>query len=322
LSKIVNESTVTSELGVLKGNFGVRLGFGYFLPHAGLAVVSLIGFAIWWGSNAGWQRYVSLFVFVLLTAPLAFAVWKTLPRVFDKLSVYQNGFAYYRGSQTFLCRWDEIKDLDTMVDTGNRPRITGVEKRSGEKITFAYKMRGLDLLDHEYFEYTYAQIPESEKAMPEDISAEPASLGNLQKTFHVKIRLRNLGPIFLLMFPAFMGVAAIFAVPDIVGKIFCSVPAIFPLFIYLWFLFSSRRDEMRIYDNGFSYWNKGQTTECLWSQIEDYDTTKTAFSKLPDSLISIKKENGPWIPIAMDMQGKEYLEPHLRTLIKWKGLEE
>ena len=112
------------------------------------------------GSNAGWQRYVSLLVFAVLTTPLLFAIWKTLPHIFDRLSVYENGFVYERRRRsTFNCRWDKIKDFGSVVDTGNRAKITGVEKLSGEKILFAYRMRGLDLLDHEYFEYSYAKIP-------------------------------------------------------------------------------------------------------------------------------------------------------------------
>lgn len=322
LSQETTEQDIASKLGVLKGTFHVKLSFAYFLPHAVLLIVALLGFAIWWSSNSGWQRYVTLFVFALLTTPVVFAVWKTLPRVFDKLCVYQNGFAYYRGRETLICRWDEIKDYDSIVDLGNRLKLTGVEKRSGEKITFAYKMRGLDLLDHEYSEYTYAKIPDSEKARPEDTAAEPTSLGKLQNTFHVKISPWNLWPMFLLSFPALMGVAAIFAIPEIAGKIVCSVPAFLPLLIYVWATFTGRRDEMNIFENGFSYRNKGVTTECLWKQIEDYDAAGTAFSKMPDSLVSIKKENGPWIPVAAEMQGKEYLQPHLQTLIKWKGVEE
>jgi len=316
LSNRAYNSLAASDLGVLKGTFGVKLGFGYFLPHAVLLLAALIGFAIWWNSNAGWQRYVSFFVFLLLTAPLIFALWKTLPRLRDTLSVYDNGFIYLRGRETFVCRWDEVKEFDSVVDTGNRPKITAVQKHSGEKIVFAYKMRGLDLLDHEYFEYSYAKIPDSEKARPEDLVAGPTTLGALCGTFHSKFRIGNIWPIFLLMFPAFMGVAAVFAVPDMIGKVLCSIPAIFPLCIYVWSLFSERRDEMKIFESGFSYRHNRQITECLWEQIEDYSVAGAAFAKLPDDLASIKKQNGPWIPIAMDMQGKELLEPHLRTILK------
>jgi hypothetical protein len=123
------------------------------------------------------------------------------------------------------------------------------------------------------------------------------------------------------MFPAIVGVAAIFAVPEIVGKILCSVPTILPIIVYVWLLFSERRDEMKVFENGFSYRTKKQTTECLWEQIEDYTVAGAALSKLPDDLTAIKKEDGPWITIAMEMQGKELIEPHLRTLIKWTGPE-
>ena len=93
----MNNYNIAPGLGVLRGSFRVKLDFRYFLPHAALTLVALLGFAIWWGSNAGWQRYVSLFVFALLTTPLVFAIWKTLPHVFDRLSVYENGFVYERG---------------------------------------------------------------------------------------------------------------------------------------------------------------------------------------------------------------------------------
>ena len=161
------------------------------------------------------------------------------------------------------------------------------------------------------------------KATPEDLAAEPSTLeGPLQKTFHPRTRGWNLWPIFLLMFPASLDVVAIFAIPDIVGKLICFIPGTLPLCIYVWSLVSDHRDEMRIFENGFSYRHKGQTVECLWDQIEDYSMAGVTHSKVPDLIESIKKDNGPWIQIAMDMQGKEFLEPHLRTLLKWKGVEE
>jgi hypothetical protein len=184
-------------------------------------------------------------------------------------------------------------------------------------------MRGRDVLDHEYFEYQWSKIPDSEKARPEDELQRPQTLGSLLGTYHVKISLGNLLPIFLLFFLASFGAIAIVAVPDIVGKVLCPLVAITPLIIYLWGMFSDRRDEMKIYENGFSYRWKRQTVECLWEEIEDYNSTYTPFGTLIDNLTSIKKENGPWIPIAHEMQGRELLVPHLRTLIKeWTGPEE
>ena len=95
------------------------------------------------------------------------------------------------------------------------------------------------------------------------------------------------------MFPASLGVVAIFAVPDIVGKLICFVPGTLPLIIYMWSILSERKDEMRIFENGFSYRNKGQTIECLWDQIEDYSMAGVADSEVPDLIESIKKDNGP-----------------------------
>ena len=323
IDKQKDSYSVGQGLGVLKGSYGVKLSLGYFLPHAALLLVALLGFAIWWGSSTGWKQYVSFGVFLLLTTPFIFALWKTLPRALDKLRIYENGFVYLRGRTTFTCRWDEIKDFDGAMDQGRRLKITAVEKHSGEKVSFAYKLRGLDQLDHEYFEYTYAKIPDSEKARPEDLVSTPKTLGSLQNTFHVRRGIANLWPIFLLMFPAFMGVAAIFAIPEIIGKTICGGAGILPVIVYVWFLFSDRRDELKIYENGFSYRNKKQTVECLWEQIEDYSTLLGPFAKLPQSLISIKKANGPWISIDADMQGKEWLDPHLRIDVKeWTGPEE
>src|SRR5439155_2566987 len=137
-------------LGEPQGTFHIKLGFAYLMPHVVLLFVAVLGFAVFWAASPGWKTYVSAVVFVLFSAPFIFAIWKTLPTWFDELKVYKNGIVYKsrRGIQS--CRWDQIKNADSLLDTGNRLKITSIEKRDGEKITFAYKMRGLDLIDHIY----------------------------------------------------------------------------------------------------------------------------------------------------------------------------
>ncbi len=307
-------------LGELQGVFHVKLGLGYLVPHIALLAVALLGLAIYLGADPGWKTYVSAVAFALLTAPFLFALWKTVPTWMDELSVYEKGFVYKNRSGLSSCAWGQIKDSGGVLDAGNRLKITSVEKRDGEKIAFAYKMRGLDLLDHLYAEYEFDKIPDSEKATLADLSAEPKTLGTLKHAYYVKMGFLDYIPLVMLFFLAVFGVMIYATSKDILALFVCSLPLVLIFALVLRSTFGDRRDVLTIYENGFTYSDRKSLETCLWNEIEDYDQTSGAFGGA-DKLTSIKKEKGPWILLATNMQGKADLWPHLRTVVKYDGPE-
>ncbi|HQX55508.1 MAG TPA: hypothetical protein PLP07_06245 [Pyrinomonadaceae bacterium] len=324
IKKAQNAFVVTKmdelSLGELKGVFRVRMGLTYFLPHFGLFCVALIGFAIYYGAPAGWKSYVSALVFLLFSLPLAFILWKTIPSLFDQLTVYQNGFTYKtrRGLQS--CTWPQIKDQSATLDTGDRMKMTSVEKRGGEMIVFAYKMRGLDLLDHLYAEYEFDKIPQAEKATSADLADEPTSLGELKGTFRVGRKAFDFVPLALVALIAGFGILLTAVNLAVVTFFVCTVPLMIPFLIIARTMIIERRDVMQIYENGFKYFDKKSETSCLWSEIADYNIARGPFGGI-EGLTGIKKNDGNWVAIAGNMQGLDKLAPHLRKTLTWNGTE-
>ncbi|MEP6850991.1 MAG: DUF6585 family protein, partial [Acidobacteriota bacterium] len=220
----------TAGLGEPKATYRIKFSAGYFFPHVLSIFCGVLGVAIFAGAT-GWKAYVAAPFMAFLLFPLAFLLWRTLPSLRDELTVFEKGFIYRSRPGLQTCRWEQIADHTDILDIGDRLKITSIEKKGGEKITFAYKMRGLDVLFHDLSEYEYAEIPDSEKATEEDIAAQPKTLGALVGTFRVKYSFIDLWPIFLLLFPAFFGVACIFALKDIAAKILCPIPLMFPLIL-------------------------------------------------------------------------------------------
>lgn len=51
----------------------------------------------------------------------------------------------------------------------------------------------------------------------------------------------------------------------------CVVPFLVLFLGLVWYLFVSRRDELRIYENGFTLYSRNKVHSCLWSEIKSYD---------------------------------------------------
>lgn len=304
-------------LGNEKGKYRVRISPGYFLPHLVVLFFALIGVALFAGADPGWKTYVSAVVLVLFMAPLVFLLWRTVPTLLDELKIFDNGFAYKsrRGLQS--CQWSEIKDHSDILDFGNRLKMTSVEKHNKEKISFAYKMRGLDVLYHDYSEYEYLQIPEDERATEEDLQSQSQTLGALKATYWVKRGVLDYIPIAAVLFLAVFGVGTFLVSRDVLALFVCSLPPVLAFVMLAWTLISTRRDELKIFENGFTYQTRKGLISCLWDEIEDFSITRRG-----STISGIKKEHGPWISFANEMQGLEDLRPYLRTVVKWTGPEE
>ena len=318
----INKGGHTNEepLGQLNAIFHVKFNAAYFIPHAALSLLALLGFAIFWGAS-GWKVYVSAAVFALFSLPFLYAVWLTIPTLWDELRVYENGFTYSsrRGLQT--CVWKQIVDVGGEVDTGNRSKFTSVTKRNGERIVFAYKMRGRDLLDHLYSEYEFSKLPASEKATAADLAAEPRTLGVLKNTYHVKMGMLDYLPLAILLFLACFGALMYVASREVWTIFLCAGPLVLIFILMLRISLGERSDELNVFENGFTYVDRKSSVSCLWSEIEDFSRAGGPFGGA-DNLTGIKKENGPWISIASNMQGKAELWPHVKTDLKWQGTEE
>jgi hypothetical protein len=163
-------------------------------------------------------------------------------------------------------------------------------------------MRGLDLLSQEYADHTYPDDPEPDDPEPE------GGLGRRRATYRVR---RGWGGVFVAaVFGVLAAAMLLYAVtePD-VGSFACSGVLGGAAFLAVRMTTAGRHDELTVYDNGFTYRSRKGTQRCLWSQIEDYNTTR-------GSLVGLKKVDGPWITFARSMDGTDELKPHARTLIR------
>lgn len=313
LDKRIGSGSRNPVLGELKDVFHVKVGLGYLAPFAVLIGLAALGFFLFWGSE-GTYRYASFVVFIVLVSPLLYAAWRTVPTLRDELRIYDGGFIYKsrRGQQ--LCRWDEIGDHTSIVDFGKRLKMTSATKENGEKISFAYKMRGLDVLEYEYQNWL---MPEESELPGELVPAEPRTLGVKTGSYRIKKGLSLYLPAIAVFFLFLFGLLTFVASEDIFSLAVCALPPFILFCVLAWTLFTDRNDELTVFENGFTYKDKKETVSCLWDEIEDYRTTTRG-----GLLTGVKKEKGPWIEFAHEMQGLDDLKPHLRTVIKWTGPEE
>lgn len=313
LDKRIGSGSIHAVLGDLKDVFYVKIGLGYLAPFAVLLAIAALGFFLFWASE-GIYQYVFFVLFVLLASPLFYAGWRTMPTLSDALRIYENGFVYKsrRGEQS--CRWEEISDHTSIVNVGNRLKMTSATMNNGEKISFAYKMRGLDVLEYEYQNWL---MPEESELPGEVIPVEPQTLGAKIGSYRIRKGLSLYLPAIAVFFLFLFGVLTFVASEDIFSLAVCALPPFILFCVLAWTLFKDRNDELTVFENGFTYKDKKETLSCLWDEIEDYRTTTRG-----NLLTGIKKENGPWIEFAHEMQGLDDLRPHLRTVIKWTGPEE
>lgn len=89
----------------------------------------------------------------------------------------------------------------------------------------------------------------------------------------------------------------------------CVAPFVLMFCGFVWHLFSTRRDELRIYENGFTYKSGKNLQACFWREIKTYrHRERNAFeiSELPPGIFvlqSVEKKNGEMIVFDTDVMG-------------------
>lgn len=303
----------SSKLGSEKGVYRVKFGLGYFGMYALCLGFSGIGLLIFLAANTVVEKIGLGVLFAFLSLPLIFLLIRTVPTAFDELRIFENGFTYKSRKGLQTCLWNQVKDGSFATDFRGASTVTSVIKRNKEKIVFAFKMRGLSILCREIDGYEFSQIPESEKITENEAAAlEPTSLGALQATYHTKGSWTSIFPLVALLFVAAFGVIIPIANENIWLVPTCSLPPAILFIAFLWSTIRERKDELTVYENGFTYLSGKEFSKCLWHEIVDYSTVRHG-----PQITGVKKEDGTWINISSNIQGNEELKPHMRTLTRY-----
>ncbi|MEP6922909.1 MAG: DUF6585 family protein [Pyrinomonadaceae bacterium] len=135
-------------------------------------------------------------------------------------------------------------------------------------------------------------------------------LGTLQTVYRVersKFKTIFIHSIICLVF--LFGVLTFFGSKDL-----CMIPVcvILPFSVFclmVWDTFSTRNDELRIYQNGFTYKGGKKLQTCLWQEIETYRQRRRALRETWEieqgifPLDSVKKTNGELIVFTDGLRG-------------------
>jgi hypothetical protein len=134
--------------------------------------------------------------------------------------------------------------------------------------------------------------------------------GELQNVHRVRRSLSEklLAPgvlLFLLVF----GIITHLANRDVWTIPCCIVIPALLFSIVVWHLFTTRKDELRIYANGFTYQSGRKLQSCLWTEIETCTRREPNQRELielagkPNPLASVVKKNGESIAFEPDVPG-------------------
>ena len=313
----MNDLKIPDKLVNLKGVYHVKIGARYLAPLVIVLVFVPLPVLAFIYAPTLVHRIVAFVFSLIFVPPIIWVSLKAVSGLRDELSIYSNGFVYKSRKGVQTCLWSQVKNRTDILDSGNRLKVTSVEKRNREKILFAYEMRGLDVIANELDRYEFSKIPDSEKISTAETDAlEPKNLGELKAAYNVKNTISEIVPLGMLLLLAGFGAIIPLANNNLWLIPGCFLPLAIPLCLYLWEIIRTRKDELKIYENGFTYLSRKGMADCFWHEIEDYSTVRRK-----SDIASIKKASGPWIKIAKNMQGTVDLEPHLRTVIKYSGPE-
>jgi len=112
-----------------------------------------------------------------------------------------------------------------------------------------------------------------------------------------------------LLFLVVFGVITYVATRDWLTIPCCIVVPILMFALASWQLFTTRRDELRIYENGFTHKSGNDLQACLWTEIKDCrlrERNEREMNELADGTIplaAIEKKNGKTIDFDSDLPG-------------------
>ncbi len=136
--------------------------------------------------------------------------------------------------------------------------------------------------------------------------------GELQSIHRVRRSIFEIIVITLIIFLLFLGgVIAYQETQDIWVIPICMLPFLLMFCGIVWHIFSTRKDELRIYENGFTYKGGKVLHSCLWKEIKSYhhrELNSAEINELENEIFplgSIEKKNGEIIGFDHDLPGTQ-----------------
>jgi len=119
----------------------------------------------------------------------------------------------------------------------------------------------------------------------------------------------NFGIPAILFFLLIFGVLTYVGSQDKLTIPFCIVIPFLLFCMMMWHLYTTRRDELRIYENGFTYKSGHHIQTCLWKEIKicnhrernDREMAELKENEFP--IGSVEKKNGEVIAFETDISG-------------------
>ena len=134
--------------------------------------------------------------------------------------------------------------------------------------------------------------------------------GELMSVYRVKRRKSETTIILsAILFVLIFGVITYVASEDIWTLPICVVIPFLMVCSVVWQLFSTRNDELRIYQNGFTYKSAKKLQSCLWEEIQSYrlrERNNQEILELENGIFpldSVEKKNGEVIDFENDLPG-------------------
>ena len=147
--------------------------------------------------------------------------------------------------------------------------------------------------------------------------------GGLQSVHRVrrsKFEIIFIPAIIFLLF--LFGVVTYVASEDVWAIPFCVIVPFLLFCGLIWHLFSTRGDELKIYQNGFTYKSRKKTQACLWKEIKTChrrERTNQEITELEEGIFpigAVEKRNGEVIDFTDDLQGMTEIFKRFEKFIK------
>ncbi len=137
-----------------------------------------------------------------------------------------------------------------------------------------------------------------------ELSSCNQTLGELQSIYRVKINVWYFFPHLILFFVSLIGLGLFLSSGDGFKKylsiLACTVLSL-PFLWTVWFTLRSVRDELKVYEKGFTYKSLKRVQSCLWSEIKDGGFVQDFDGR--NLMTSVVKKNNAKINFAYKMQG-------------------